>query len=207
MNSVLITNLKRTAMPIMALLFSVSTQAQVPAETDVLSEAERVQFEAEAKQKVSVFASTLKQALMHAVKTGGLTMAVDVCHQQAPAIAQSLSTDGWTVGRTSLKARNPDNRPDTWESAVLTMFENQRLQGEPAGDLVAKSADENSFRFMKAIPTGELCVSCHGSSIESNLKATIDSLYPQDQATGFKVGDIRGAFTVTKSLQTPSQLK
>ena len=38
---------------------------------------------------------------------------------------------------------------------------------------------------------------CHGSGLDPALKAEIERLYPDDQATGFKAGELRGAFTVT----------
>ena len=49
---------------------------------------------------------------------------------------------------------------------------------------------------MKAIPTGEVCLTCHGSNIKASLQIRINELYPDDKAYGFKIGDIRGAFFV-----------
>ena len=51
---------------------------------------------------------------------------------------------------------------------------------------------------MKAIPTGEVCLKCHGSNVAPDVKAAIGELYPEDQATGFKAGELRGAFSVSK---------
>jgi hypothetical protein len=56
---------------------------------------------------------------------------------------------------------------------------------------------------MKAIPTGEVCQTCHGVEIAPPVSAKIRELYPQDQAIGFKTGDLRGAFTITQSLSAP----
>ena len=56
------------------------------------------------------------------------------------------------------------------------------------------------FRYMKAIPTAPICVTCYGADIDADLAAELDRLYPTDQARGFAVGDIRGAFTVRKAL-------
>ena len=53
---------------------------------------------------------------------------------------------------------------------------------------------------MKAIPTGELCLLCHGETIDPDIAAAIDKAYPEDQARGFSLGDIRGAFTLSKPL-------
>jgi hypothetical protein len=56
------------------------------------------------------------------------------------------------------------------------------------------------FRYMKAIPADDVCLMCHGKNIPDNLSAELKQLYPNDQATGFKKGDIRGAFTAIKIL-------
>ncbi len=63
--------------------------------------------------------------------------------------------------------------------------------------MVVKGA-AGAFRCTKAIPTAaEPCLMCHGSGLDPALKAEIERLYPDDQATGFKAGELRGAFTVT----------
>ena len=53
---------------------------------------------------------------------------------------------------------------------------------------------------MKAIPTAPLCLQCHGEAIAPPVAEKITKLYPEDKATGFREGDIRGAFVVTKLL-------
>lgn len=50
---------------------------------------------------------------------------------------------------------------------------------------------------MKAIPTAALCVKCHGETIDPEVEAKLKALYPNDQARGFKEGDLRGAFTLS----------
>ena len=53
---------------------------------------------------------------------------------------------------------------------------------------------------MKAIPTGKVCLTCHGSNINPNLRTKINELYPEDKAYDYKIGDIRGAFIVQRPL-------
>lgn len=65
---------------------------------------------------------------------------------------------------------------------------------------VVESDVGKRYRFMKAIPTADLCLACHGESINPDLAAAIDKAYPDDKARGFKTGDIRGAFTLSKPL-------
>ena len=156
----------------------------------------------QSKQAVQEFASQLKGELQSAMKSKGPMYAVDVCHKKAPEIAQQLSGKyGWEISRTSLKARNAGNQPDAWEKSVLEKFEQRKASGEDVKPMayaeIVETNGKKQFRFMKAIPTDTVCLTCHGDNVTPELKAKIDELYPQDAATGFKQGDIRGAFSIT----------
>lgn len=185
---------------IIAVALGVAWVAVAPAQADDLGA-----HKAEAVGIVKKFGGSLKTELLKAIKAGGAQNAVPVCNREAPGIAQVVSAaSGWDVARTSLKLRNPDNRPDPWELAVLQKFEARKAGGEdPAKMAFAEIVDEGGakvFRFMKAIPTDQLCIQCHGDQIAPDVTAHLDNLYPQDQARGFRVGDIRGAFTLKKRL-------
>ena len=45
---------------------------------------------------------------------------------------------------------------------------------------------------------GGVCSRCHGEEgeIDAEVRAAIDERYPQDRATGFRPGDLRGAVSV-----------
>lgn len=152
------------------------------------------------------FGATLKEALQQAVKTGGPVSGIEVCHGQAAQIADKLSTEReMLVGRTSLKVRNPNNAPDNWELAVLKQFDARKAQGEPVDKLefsavIDDDQGQKTFRYMKAIPTSSLCLSCHGDTIPPEVDAKLKALYPDDKARGFKEGDLRGAFTLAKPI-------
>ena len=155
----------------------------------------------ESRAVVKEFTDQLKSELVAAMQSGGPIAAVAVCNARAPQIAAETSKrTGWKVGRTSLKLRNPANAPDEWERTVLEDFEQRKAAGEDPQKLeyysVVEEDGRQQFRYMKAIPTGELCLTCHGSSLQPELAQKLDTLYPQDQARGFQVGDIRGAFTI-----------
>lgn len=150
---------------------------------------------------------TLKGQLVAAIKSGGPQSAVGVCRTIAPAIAEEASeAHGIDVGRTALKVRNPANAPDAFERRVLEDFASRIASGaDPAALEHAEVVSENGetlLRYMKAIPmAAEPCLACHGSDIDPDLKAEIARLYPDDQATGFKPGELRGAFTVRRKMQ------
>jgi hypothetical protein len=133
---------------------------------------------------------------------GGPTKAVHVCHDEAETIAHQIcEEEGLNVGRTSRKFRNPGNAPDPWEQAGLEAFAAKVAAGEKPGDLemwttVTDPDGHRTFRYLKAIPTAPLCLKCHGGELDPDLASQLDELYPEDQARGFSVGDLRGAFTV-----------
>jgi hypothetical protein len=55
---------------------------------------------------------------------------------------------------------------------------------------------------MKAIPLQQGCVACHGTTeqIPDAVKARLSEEYPRDQATGYTVGQIRGAVSIKRPL-------
>jgi hypothetical protein len=159
------------------------------------------QLDMQANNKVKAFATELKQALVGAIQQGGFENAVEVCHSKAPEIASNLSRDGWTVARTSHRARNENNVPDAWELDRMQTFSEQYKAGTPANQLTFSKIEDEQYRFMKAIPTDKVCLGCHGSSVNPDLATKINALYPQDAAVGFSIEDLRGAFTLTKSLE------
>ncbi len=161
----------------------------------------------EAKQAIQGLMGDLQKQLKAALKEGGPTKAIEVCKDVAPAIAEKQSqAHGMTVARTALKFRNPDNAPDDYEKQVMEKFLEEIAAGKSAKELASAEIVEGedgsrTFRFMKAIPTAEKpCLACHGSNIDPAVKAKIDAAYPNDQAVGFKAGDMRGAFTIQKKL-------
>ena len=57
------------------------------------------------------------------------------------------------------------------------------------------------FRLVKAIPTGALCLNCHGGDkVQASVVEKLAEHYPGDQARGFAEGQMRGVFTLKKVL-------
>lgn len=158
------------------------------------------------RHTAQMFGALLKDTLQQAIQSGGPVNGIAVCHEKAAQIAADLGQkQEMLVGRTSLKLRNPANAPDNWELAVLKQFEARKAQGEPVDKLeffavIDDDQGKKTFRYMKAIPTAGLCLSCHGEHIEPAVDAKLKELYPDDKARGFKEGELRGAFTLSKPL-------
>lgn len=168
------------------------------ADTEALAE--------EGKALIQQFGGALKKELMAAVEAGGPVNAIGVCHERAPGIAAEISgASGWSVARSSHKLRNPDNAPDAFTAAAIAEFLDRQAAGESA-EAMAKAAvieEEGGrvFHLVKAIPTGELCLNCHGSAeVSAEVEAKLAELYPADMARGFSAGEMRGVFTLKKPL-------
>lgn len=143
----------------------------------------------------------LKTELTQAIAQGGPVAAIDVCYTRAREIALELSqSSGARVGRTALRVRNPGNAPDGLERSVLEQFSADLGSGPVDRPLEAvfeiRRGDVVERRYMRAIPTDALCLTCHGPSLAPELSAVIARNYPGDQATGFEQGQLRGAFSV-----------
>jgi hypothetical protein len=140
----------------------------------------------------------LKMALSSALSQGGAVGAVDVCSELAPEIARKYSSAiGWEVKRVSSKFRNQDNSPDEFEIRGMETLRSKSENDDQYYSWV-NDGSKRTFRYMRAIKTGEMCLNCHGDpgTFSAELNQILDTRYPNDNATGFKAGDFRGAFSI-----------
>ena len=156
-----------------------------------------------AKAAAMDFSSQLRGALQAAMEKGGPVAAVDVCHAEAPRIADTvMARHGVRLGRVALPARNrnPAQAADGWQLATLEIFQQRVVNGEAAADqmMVVREhlPDGIALRMARGIATEPGCLACHGGDIAPGTKQAILARYPGDGATGFNVGDLRGALWV-----------
>ncbi|MDU8926587.1 DUF3365 domain-containing protein [Alisedimentitalea sp. MJ-SS2] len=160
----------------------------------------------EGKGVMKAFGGTLKKELLAAVEQGGPVKGIEVCNVKAPMIADKVGGDtGWIVARSSHKLRNPKNAADKFTASVIQEFLDREAKGEMAADMAkAEIVEENGrkvFRLVKAIPTGKLCMNCHGGeNVKPQVVEALATLYPDDKARGFSEGQMRGVFTLQKVL-------
>jgi hypothetical protein len=143
----------------------------------------------------------LMQRLLAELSEGGPVRGVRVCSEVAPAIAGEHSRDGLTIRRVSLKARNPADVPDAWERAKLEELESLHADGRMPKELY-EVADGATLRYLRPIVVVQPCLKCHGrpEDMDPEVVEVIRERYPDDQATGYARGDLRGAFTVSVNL-------
>ena len=146
------------------------------------------------------FKRELKEALQQGLAEGPVA-AVDVCQLRAPEIAASYSTQGVEIGRSSHRLRNPANAARDWMQPVIAAYLAQT--GGSAAPQVVKLGDDR-IGYAEPIRTQGLCLACHGSNLAPQLAAAIDARYPDDQATGFAEGELRGIFWAEFPAATPA---
>jgi len=159
----------------------------------------------EAKKITKDFTGSLKAELKAAMQAGGPVNALSVCNTKAIPITQTVAEKYQVqLGRVSLKNRNPANVPNSWQETVLKDFDKRAAEGEDITKMAYANIVENNgkrqLRFMKAMPTGAVCLTCHGSNIDSKVQEKINQLYPDDKATGYSLGQVRGAVVIVKDL-------
>jgi hypothetical protein len=88
-----------------------------------------------------------------------------------------------------LKLRNPQNQPPAWAQDLF-----DRSVAEPT----FLENKHGEFAALLPIKLQAQCLLCHGSGeqVPANVKNALAQRYPNDQATGFKEGDLRGWFWI-----------
>ncbi len=164
-----------------------------PAEVDEAAVLEEVEAAARA------LGGTLRTRVEEAMGEGGPPEAMRVCSEEAQALTAGVAGEtGVRVGRSSLRLRNPTNAPEPWVATWLTGHGDA-----PAEEALPHRAVETGVaRVVLPIPMEAPCMACHGPSeqISDEVQALLAERYPEDEATGYAVGDLRGALWAEKTL-------
>lgn len=168
-----------------------TTWHEVP-ESEITEEMRRhMQHAGTAAQKLG---RVLLTNLQTAIAEEGPSYAIGFCNERAIPLTQEANTElgssngrSLRLGRTSFRLRNGDNTPPTWAADAVTRGDNRRHVFE---------GPNGALGFLLPIPTGGLCMSCHGpqDSLAPEVRDALANRYPDDQATGFAAGDLRGYF-------------
>lgn len=154
-------------------------------------------------QEVSaVLLNTLGKNLQQHMKEEGPLGAAEFCATKAYALTADV--DGQfgkdvQVKRISLKERNPANQAEGAEKVVLQSLENLQKSGVLLPEYLVERVNKETYRYYKPLTINkEVCLKCHGDLGENpKLAQFLAKTYPNDKATGYKFGDLRGAIVVT----------
>lgn len=184
----------RMILPVLVLAFlltacgeeSAPATAWAPVEPAAMTETQRAQQDKGIAAKDALFA-TLFARLQQAFGDGP-GAAIGACQIAAPEIAAAVADEhDLRIGRTSHKLRNPNNVAPAWAA--------EYVHAQRATPLWL-AGDDGRLAGLLPIPTKGLCLMCHGpaDALATPIRTALAERYPQDQATGFAKGDLRGWF-------------
>ncbi|MEL6344677.1 MAG: DUF3365 domain-containing protein [Myxococcota bacterium] len=141
--------------------------------------------------------TSLKGRLSSAMQSDGPKGAVTACADEAQGMT-ALATAGSRAraGRAALKLRNPANaNAPEWVKQWLDEQGHRSAEGVRGISETHRDGDAMVARVLKPIPVEGVCLTCHGdpAAIPEEVKAALAERYPADQATGYALGDLRGA--------------
>lgn len=143
----------------------------------------------------------LVTALQQAIEKEGVPGAIRFCNASALPILEKVSkAHGVDIRRASFDYRNPLDMPSAEEEGILDAYAYNVENGIENQPNVQKLQGGELLLYTKAIQIpGALCLSCHGEKgreISPETQKVLEELYPNDKATGHKVGDLRGMWSI-----------
>lgn len=166
-----------------------------------------IKYKAELDNYAKIYMSELKSVLLQNMKSGGPLKAVNVCSDTAAELTSKFADKmKIKLKRFSFLNRNMNNYPDLNEKEILLNFEELYAKNELNKEsfIINESIIEGNriITFAKPIFLEAPCLNCHGTEdqINSDVKEVLSRKYPEDKARNYKIGDLRGAISVTKVL-------
>lgn len=172
-----------------------NTGAEGPAFEDITDADKKAQVIKKGRAAVSGLQSVLMGKLTSVMAQKGDVAAVKYCRSQAQDLTDNFQGLSITVGRSSLKIRNPLNAPEPWVAELLMDYQNSSAQNSKQPRAVKIS--EERYGFVQPIYMQNMCLKCHGSNMSKGILRELDANYLQDQARGYQEGDFRGLFWVS----------
>jgi hypothetical protein len=175
------------------------------------SRADRARAEAAADALVE----ELSPRLFSALEESGPLGAIEVCSKAAQEIARAQSGDGLEVRRVTSRPRNPANRANGWSGRQLRLWEREAMRGKTPKPVAAVAQESTpdyaggrELWYLRPLLVAPPCLTCHGDpeTMDPQLLARLAELYPEDEAVGYAVGDVRGAIWVRLGLEGQQEL-
>lgn len=185
-------SVRDAVVPIAVVLALLVVGCDAPAEPRSVGATPADEATARANAAADDLARTLRARRLAAMSEGGPALAVRVCADEAQRMAAEVAArHGARVGRSSLRLRNPADAPPEWVAAWLA------AQGERFATGITGFArvEDGQARVLRPIVVEGPCLGCHGpaESIAPEVAALLRERYPGDAATGYRIGDLRGA--------------
>lgn len=186
----------KLALSLAAILFIVSCNSRQQKTDESSKTIDTASYLQKGDSISAIVQKVLLTNVMQAMKSGGSGYAVSFCNEQAMPLTDSLAkAHNCLIQRVSDKYRNPTNKltaqdQEVWTKIASTATANT-LSGSENGQVV----------FYKPIKIAmPACLTCHGTAgkeMDPKTFEIIKQKYPDDLATGYKEGDLRGMWKIT----------
>lgn len=150
---------------------------------------------ARAQAAIAELRGRLKARLTDAMAKGGAEAALRVCAEEAGPIREAVAKEmGVTVGRSSLRLRSAKDAAPAWVADWLQRQGERPAEGVTG--LAERAGSPPVAHVLEPIRIDPPCLVCHGpkDQLAPGVAAVLAERYPQDEATGYALGDLRGAF-------------
>lgn len=173
-----------------------------PPETTI-TQVERTKYMEKGQRLANETQKILGSNLINAINEGGASNAVEFCNKQAYPLTDSMATALKAhITRVSDQPRNQDNAANNEQLTYITSAKQKISKGEQVKPQV--NILNGKITGYYPIITNQMCMQCHGRKIDQITEETlamINELYPNDQAIGYGVGELRGIWVVEMELE------
>lgn len=159
-----------------------------------LSSAHAQDFETEAKSLAHDLKSSLMKNLSENIAKDVPVKAISFCHVNVKPIAKSAAKERalkFDFGRTSHKIRNEANAPQAWADVYLKEFQGT-FKGDVKKEFIIHKLENSKRVYLEPLYVQAQCLTCHGEKVAPEIRNKLAEIYPNDKATGFKLGEFRG---------------
>lgn len=143
--------------------------------------------------------AVLGKNLMGTIQKKGTLEALAFCNEKAYPLIDSMSVvHNANLKRVSDKPRNQNNQANEKELAYINSFKKD-IKNSIEPKAIVDQLD-NKIQVYYPITTNGMCLQCHGKPNQDIQKSTLSmlaNLYPQDKATGYRVNEVRGIWSIT----------
>lgn len=128
----------------------------------------------------------------------GPVEAVNFCSKNAISLTHEVSkAHGVKLKRVTLQQRNPLNRPNSEEIEIMNTWGSKMGKGEQPTAVLAPKVPAGYTYYKPILINNDVCLKCHGAVDSSApIGQALKVSYPNDRATGYKMGDLRGMVVV-----------
>jgi len=117
----------------------------------------------------------------------------EVCRPVGMRAVELSQENGWQVKQIASKYRNPAHAPDNLHAvtALAKFQQDSELVGFWDRETIN---NQTGTRYYRRINVEQSCLACHG--LKNQRPQFVKDNYPKDLAYNFRVGDLRGMYSV-----------